>query len=141
VIKTVTGEDVTFEELGGARTHNTKSGVAHFAVEDDRERPYRVARPLAFVPHGGSLLTRAVREHLMALRLALRAAREPAEVVVTSSPSMFLGPVCLLLARFGEQAAEPLRAPSPWMVERAEARAEAVSSRTLLRAPATRGEE
>jgi len=69
------------------------------AVEDDRERPYRVARPLAFVPHGGSLLTRAVREHLMALRLALRAAREPAEVVVTSSPSMFLGPVCLLLAR------------------------------------------
>jgi propionyl-CoA carboxylase beta chain len=30
VIKTVTGEDVEFEELGGARTHNTKSGVAHY---------------------------------------------------------------------------------------------------------------
>lgn len=29
VIKTVTGEDVGFEELGGARTHNTTSGVAH----------------------------------------------------------------------------------------------------------------
>src|SRR5574342_431430 len=33
VIKTVTNEDVTFEDLGGAMTHNTKSGVAHFAVE------------------------------------------------------------------------------------------------------------
>jgi propionyl-CoA carboxylase beta chain len=37
VIKTVTGEDVTMEELGGARTHNTKSGNAHYmgADEDD----------------------------------------------------------------------------------------------------------
>ena len=35
VIKTVTGEEVDFEELGGAMTHNTKSGVAHFAAEDE----------------------------------------------------------------------------------------------------------
>src|SRR3984893_6091194 len=35
VIKTVTGEEPTFEELGGAMTHNTKSGVAHFAAEDE----------------------------------------------------------------------------------------------------------
>jgi propionyl-CoA carboxylase beta chain len=35
VIKTVTGEEVGFEELGGAMTHNTKSGVAHFAVDDE----------------------------------------------------------------------------------------------------------
>ena len=35
VIKTVTGEEVEFEELGGAMTHNTKSGVAHFASEDE----------------------------------------------------------------------------------------------------------
>ena len=35
VIKTVTGEDVSFEELGGARTHNTKSGVAHFIADDE----------------------------------------------------------------------------------------------------------
>src|SRR3978361_1439130 len=35
VIKTVTGEEVEFEELGGAMTHNTKSGVAHFAAEDE----------------------------------------------------------------------------------------------------------
>src|ERR1700742_4002517 len=35
VIKTVTGEEVEFEELGGAMSHNTKSGVAHFAAEDE----------------------------------------------------------------------------------------------------------
>jgi propionyl-CoA carboxylase beta chain len=35
VIKTVTGEEPTFEELGGAMTHNSKSGVAHFASEDE----------------------------------------------------------------------------------------------------------
>src|SRR6201995_1304824 len=35
VIKTVTGEEVEFEELGGAMTHNTKSGVAHFASDDE----------------------------------------------------------------------------------------------------------
>jgi propionyl-CoA carboxylase beta chain len=35
VIRTVTGEDVEFEELGGARTHNTKSGVAHFVATDE----------------------------------------------------------------------------------------------------------
>src|SRR5205085_12203784 len=37
VIRTVTHEDVTKEALGGAMTHNETSGVAHFAVEDDRE--------------------------------------------------------------------------------------------------------
>src|SRR5687767_10719076 len=35
VIKTVTGEEVEFEALGGAMTHNTKSGVAHFASDDE----------------------------------------------------------------------------------------------------------
>src|SRR5881296_2836054 len=35
VIKTVTGEETTFEELGGAMSHNTKSGVAHFASDDE----------------------------------------------------------------------------------------------------------
>ena len=35
VIKTVTGEEVGFEELGGAMSHSTKSGVAHFASEDE----------------------------------------------------------------------------------------------------------
>ncbi len=37
VIKTVTGEDVTFEELGGARTHMAKSGVAHYAAADEAD--------------------------------------------------------------------------------------------------------
>src|SRR5687767_15327394 len=37
VIRTVTHEQVTKEELGGALTHNEKSGVAHFAAEDDRQ--------------------------------------------------------------------------------------------------------
>ena len=35
VIKTVTGEEVGFEELGGAMSHATKSGVAHFAADDE----------------------------------------------------------------------------------------------------------
>lgn len=37
VIKTVTGEDVSFEELGGARSHNTKSGVAHYLATDEQD--------------------------------------------------------------------------------------------------------
>ena len=37
VIKTVTGEDVEFEDLGGAHTHNTKSGVAHFVAADEND--------------------------------------------------------------------------------------------------------
>src|SRR3954469_22737442 len=36
VVKTVTGEEVTFEELGGARTHASRSGVAHFTAPDER---------------------------------------------------------------------------------------------------------
>src|SRR6478672_8747477 len=38
VIKTVTGEEVEFEELGGAMSHNSKSGVAHFASDDEDAR-------------------------------------------------------------------------------------------------------
>ncbi|GAA0388046.1 methylmalonyl-CoA carboxyltransferase [Acrocarpospora corrugata] len=37
VIKTVTGEEVTFEELGGAHTHNSKSGVAHYEAVDEED--------------------------------------------------------------------------------------------------------
>ena len=44
VIKTVTGEEVEFEELGGAMTHNSKSGVAHFAADDEDALPR--GRPL-----------------------------------------------------------------------------------------------
>ena len=37
VIKTVTGEDVTFEELGGAHAHGSKSGVAHYQAKDEQD--------------------------------------------------------------------------------------------------------
>jgi acetyl-CoA carboxylase carboxyltransferase component len=50
VIKTVTNEDVSFEELGGAMSHNTKSGVAHFAVEDDEACIAGIRRLLSFLP-------------------------------------------------------------------------------------------
>ncbi len=50
VIKTVTHEEVTKEELGGAVTHSTKSGVAHFAMEDDRAALLLIRRLLSFVP-------------------------------------------------------------------------------------------
>jgi propionyl-CoA carboxylase beta chain len=50
VIKTVTHEEVTKEELGGAMTHNAKSGVAHFAVDDDRECLALVRDLLSFMP-------------------------------------------------------------------------------------------
>ena len=50
VIKTVTHEDVTKEELGGAMTHNATSGVAHFAVDDDRECLALIRELLSFLP-------------------------------------------------------------------------------------------
>src|SRR6187401_988803 len=50
VIKTVTHEEVTKEELGGAMTHNAKSGVAHFAADSD-EHALRITRELlSFMP-------------------------------------------------------------------------------------------
>jgi len=50
VIKTVTGEDVPMEELGGARTHNTKSGVAHRMAGDEQDAIEFVKALLSFLP-------------------------------------------------------------------------------------------
>ena len=50
VIKEVTGEDVGFEELGGAHTHNTKSGVAHFRATDETECFELAKALLSFLP-------------------------------------------------------------------------------------------
>jgi propionyl-CoA carboxylase beta chain len=50
VIKTVTGEDVTMEELGGARTHNTKSGNAHYMGADEDDAIDYVKALLSFLP-------------------------------------------------------------------------------------------
>ncbi len=50
VIKTVTGEDVGFEELGGARTHNTKSGNAHYLAADEADAIDYVRTLLSYLP-------------------------------------------------------------------------------------------
>jgi propionyl-CoA carboxylase beta chain len=50
VIKTVTHEEVSKEDLGGAMTHNARSGVAHFAVPDDRECLLLIRELLGFLP-------------------------------------------------------------------------------------------
>jgi len=50
VIKTVTGEDVGFEELGGARTHNTRSGNAHYLATDEDDAIEYVKELLSFLP-------------------------------------------------------------------------------------------
>jgi propionyl-CoA carboxylase beta chain len=50
VIKTVTGEDVTMEELGGARTHNTKSGNAHYMASDEDDALEYVKALIGFLP-------------------------------------------------------------------------------------------
>jgi glycosyltransferase involved in cell wall biosynthesis len=65
----------------------------------DAGHPYAVKRTFSFYPHRGSLLFRTLREQLMALRLAFWTLREPVDILVTSSPSMFLGPVGLAVAR------------------------------------------
>ncbi|MEO5654314.1 MAG: acyl-CoA carboxylase subunit beta [Marmoricola sp.] len=50
VIKTVTGEDVTMEELGGARTHNTKSGNAHYMGADEEDALEYTKALLSYLP-------------------------------------------------------------------------------------------
>lgn len=50
VIKAVTGEEVTFEKLGGALTHNSISGCAHFASENDEDCLKQVRRLVSFIP-------------------------------------------------------------------------------------------
>ena len=54
VVKTVTGEDVSLQELGGAATHATRSGVAHFVAPDDRTCLTEVRRLLSFLPSNSS---------------------------------------------------------------------------------------
>ena len=51
VIKSVTGEETTLEDLGGAMSHNTKSGNAHFACEDEPDTINKVRELLSFLPN------------------------------------------------------------------------------------------
>src|SRR5437588_7074406 len=50
VIKVPTGQEVTFDSLGGAEVHNVKSGVAHFLAQDEDECFGQVRRPPSFLP-------------------------------------------------------------------------------------------
>jgi acetyl-CoA carboxylase carboxyltransferase component len=50
VVKAVTREEVSFEELGGAMTHNSKSGVAHFAAQDEEHCLGLVRQLLTYIP-------------------------------------------------------------------------------------------
>lgn len=50
VVKAVTGEDVTFEELGGAMTHNQKSGVAHMAAESEEDCLFLIRAMMSYLP-------------------------------------------------------------------------------------------
>lgn len=50
IVKTVTGEDVTFEELGGATAHTAKSGVAHIATETEEDSLYLIRELMSYLP-------------------------------------------------------------------------------------------
>ncbi|WP_320019640.1 acyl-CoA carboxylase subunit beta [Labilibaculum manganireducens] len=50
VVKTVTGEDISVEDLGGAKMHASKSGVSHFMVEDEEEGIMIVRKLLSYMP-------------------------------------------------------------------------------------------
>ncbi|MGB8719380.1 MAG: carboxyl transferase domain-containing protein [Desulfobacterales bacterium] len=50
VIKAVTGEEISFEDLGGAMTHSQKSGVSHFACESDQDAIEQIKRLLSYLP-------------------------------------------------------------------------------------------
>ncbi len=50
VVKTVTGEDITVEELGGAKMHASKSGVSHFMLEDEEEGIMIIRKLISYMP-------------------------------------------------------------------------------------------
>ncbi len=50
VVKTVTGEDITTEDLGGAQIHSSKSGVSHFLLEDEEEGLLLIRKLLSYLP-------------------------------------------------------------------------------------------
>ena len=50
VVKTVTAEDITVDNLGGARVHASKSGVAHFVAESEEELLYSIRQLISYIP-------------------------------------------------------------------------------------------
>ena len=63
VIKTVTGEEVDFESLGGAMSHNSKSGVAHFASDDEDQCLEDARYLLSFLPQNNLEMPPRVAAH------------------------------------------------------------------------------
>jgi acetyl-CoA carboxylase carboxyltransferase component len=61
VIKAVTNETVTSEELGGSMTHNSRSGVAHFATQDDQDCLRTVRKLLSYLPQNTNAASRDSR--------------------------------------------------------------------------------
>ena len=86
---------VTLKPSNPSPAHYKTLSLEHY----DSQLPYKVRRSFAFHPRRGKFLIRAIREHMMALVLAAHAISIPADIVVTSPPSMFLGPVGLVLAK------------------------------------------
>ena len=54
VVKTVLGEEISFEDLGGAMTHGTKSGVAHFVAKNEYECMDYIKKLLSYIPQNNS---------------------------------------------------------------------------------------
>ena len=54
VVKTVLGEEISFEDLGGAMSHGTKSGVAHFVARNENECMDYIRRLLSYLPQNNS---------------------------------------------------------------------------------------
>ena len=84
VIKTVTGEDVTFEELGGAAAHMTKSGVAHYQASDEQDCIEFARLLLSYLPSNNldePPAVPAVPDY------ALSAADEELDVLIPDSPN------------------------------------------------------
>ncbi|HEY9676578.1 MAG TPA: acyl-CoA carboxylase subunit beta [Drouetiella sp.] len=50
IVRTVTGEEVSFEDLGGARVHNEKSGVAHLLAQDEEDSFWLTRKLLSYIP-------------------------------------------------------------------------------------------
>src|SRR6187401_1861830 len=82
VVRTVTHEEVTKEELGGAMTHNERSGVAHFAADNDQECILLIRELLTFLPNNNV----DAAPHVESMDPADRA-DESLDTVVPESPS------------------------------------------------------
>jgi propionyl-CoA carboxylase beta chain len=84
VIKTVTGEDVGMEELGGARTHNERSGVAHYLADDEADAIDYARALLSYLPENN--LSEAV-QYAPEGELEITDADEKLNTVIPDSPN------------------------------------------------------